>query len=606
MASNSSHPIGSAPGSADPWRELVRSVTTRLSAVLAELGASVDAEQIRRELEDPPTLPVDLAFPAHRAAAAAGAAADAFARDLAARSPPIPGIVAVEANGAYVNFLADPVALARETLDLVFSWRDRYGHGSDDLGPVCVEHTSANPTGPFHIGRIRNALIGDTLARCLSAAGYRVTTQYYVDDVGRQAALITWIWSKPIEAWPPEVRATLGEPPKLTPDGEKPDRYWGRPYAAASAFAKQHPDAGAEVTELAARLEAGEAIPLHRELAQRILGGMLASLGRLGVGFDELVWESDLVRDGSVARVVERLRHAPHAVREENGAWALDTSSYGLPKERARVIVTRANGTSLYPTRDVAYHLRKFARFPRVLDVLGTDHLLHARTLSAMLAEIGEARTPEFVIYQYITSPDGGKMSTRAGTAVYLDDLLDEAVRRARDEVLSRREDLPDADVDRIAERVGAGAVRYHILRVAPEKTVRFRWEDALSFEGRAAPFVQYSYARAASILRKAERDRPPYPFRSEAFQAETERSLVRAISRLPGRVAYVARTAHVHALAGYAHELAETFNRFYQEVPVLRADGDARDSRLALVAATRQTLGNTLELLGVPRLETM
>jgi arginyl-tRNA synthetase len=333
---------------------------------------------------------------------------------------------------------------------------------------------------------------------------------------------------------------------------------------------------------------------------------MLASLERIGVTFDEFVWESDLVRDGSVERVVERLRRAPHAVREENGAWALDATGYGLPKESARIIVTRADGTSLYPTRDVAYHLRKFAGFPRVVDVLGTDHLLHARTLNAMLAEIGETRRPEFVIYQYITAPDGGKMSTRQGTAVYLDDLLDEAVRRAREEVLRRREDLTPEEVERIAERVGTAAVRYHILRVAPEKSVRFRWEEALSFEGRAAPFLQYAYARASSVLRRAGREAPPYPYRPEALGGATERALLRSVSRLPGRIAYVARSAHVHTLAGYAHELAEEFNRFYQEVPVLRAEGDTRDSRLALVAAARQTLRNALDLLGVAPLDRM
>ncbi|MGC2289052.1 MAG: arginine--tRNA ligase, partial [Thermoplasmata archaeon] len=279
---------------------------------------------------------------------------------------------------------------------------------------------------------------------------------------------------------------------------------------------------------------------------------------------------------------------------------------YGLPKESATIVVTRGDGSSLYPTRDVAYHLQKFSRFARVIDVLGQDHQLHARTLDAMLSEIGETRRPEFLIYQDITVPEGGRMSTRKGRAVHLDDLLNEAVERAHTEVLQRREDLSEDQVATIAEHIGAGAVRFHILRIAPDKPVKFHWEEALSFEGRSGPFVQYSYARAGSILRKADRESFPYPFEAKALSLPEETDLVRTLARLPGMIEYVARTAHVHTVATYAYGLAEAFNRFYQAVPVMRAEGPTRASRLALVAATRQALGNTLDYLGLERLERM
>ncbi len=464
-----------------------------------------------------------------------------------------------------------------------------------------MEHTSANATGPFHIGRVRNALIGDTLARSLRAAGTPLTTQYYVDDLGRQAAMITWIWAKPLAEWPDEIRATMEG---ASPD-EKPDHYRGRPYPAVSAYLKSHPEAAQEVAELVHGLETGKAPPEHRALAQEILDGMVASLARLGVSFDEFVWESDLVRSGAVDHVLQRLQHAPHARKEENGAWAIDTATYGLPKEQTHVVFQRGNGTSLYISRDVAYHLTKFARFGWVIDVLGQDHQLHARTLGALLAEIGEPRRPDFIIYQDITVPDGGRMSTRGGSAVWLDQLLAEAVDRARKEVLARREGLAPEEVEHIAEAVATGAVRYHILRVAPEKPVVFRWEDALSFEGRSGPFCQYSYARASSVLRKPEAGSPPYAFDAERLIEPDEAALVRLIARLPRTVEQSARRAHVHAIAGYAHDVADRFNRFYHAVPVLRS-GEEKASRVALVAAVRQTLGNSLDLLGIPRLETM
>jgi len=591
-----------SPPPSDPWAEFVAEAVAALSAGLRTLVPSASWEGLEPMLELEGGPDGEIAFPAFRAAALARRPPTELAGALAAAIAPSALLTSVSAKGGYVNFRVAPQELVSRTLSAVLLGGAAYGHGAPAAAPVCVEHTSANPTGPFHIGRVRNAIIGDTLARLLRAAGHPVTTQYYVDDMGRQSAMITWIWSLPPDQWPEPIRAASDAD---AGSGEKPDRRWGRPYPAVSAYLKDHPEAAQQVADLVQRLEGGDPPPRHRELAEAILGGMLASLGRLGIGFDEFVWESSFVRDGSVERVLARLAAAPHAVHEANGALAIDATSYNLPKESAHVVVRRGNGTSLYVTRDIAYHLSKFARFDRCVDVLGQDHQLHARTLAALLAEIGEARRPEFLIYQDITVPEGGRMSTRGGSAVGLDELLEEAVARATREVRARRDDLTEADGARIAEAVATGAVRYHIVRVAPEKPVVFRWDDALSFEGRSGPFVQYSYARASSVLRKGEVERPPYPFDAGRLAQGEEYALVRVLARLPRTVAQAARTHHVHTMAGYAHDVADQFNRFYHAVPVLTS-GDDRPSRVALVAAARQTLGNALDLLGVPRLETM
>ncbi|HTZ61463.1 MAG TPA: arginine--tRNA ligase [Thermoplasmata archaeon] len=594
--------IDTADASADPVAPFVEEVLAGLESVLGSLGATTARSTIATSLNLDGGPEGDVAFPAHRAAAAARSPPDAFAARIAGAFPKSSRIPTVSAKGAYVNFSFAPSALTAATLGLIQTRGPEYGHRPVGGGAACVEHTSANPTGPFHIGRVRNAIIGDTLARVLRAAGRPVTTQYYVDDMGRQAAMVTWIWSKAERDWPEPIRKAvegLGAP------GEKADAARGRPYPAVSAYLKEHPEAQAEVADLVRQIELGVAPPGHRENAEAILGGMLESLARLGIRFDEFVWESDFLRDGSVERVLERMHHAPHAIREENGAWAIDATSYGLPKESNRVVFQRADGTSLYVLRDVAYHLAKFARFADVVDVLGQDHQLHVKTLDALLAELGERRRPSYLIYQDITVPEGGRMSTRKGSAVWLDQLLDEAVERARAEVLARREDLPESETDRIAEAVATGAIRFHIVRVAPEKPVVFRWEDALSFEGRSGPFAQYSYARASSVLRKAGVGPGPLPFEAERLSHPEELALVRLLARFPRAVAYAARTMHVQSLAGFAHDLADQFNRFYHAVPVLKSE-EERSSRIALVAAVRQTLGNALDLLGVARLETM
>ena len=596
----------SSGGLWDPWLPVRQHIVRELGLRLGSHGYPESAESLDRQLDDAPSGVADFGFATHRAAKSVGVPSDRLASDLAVDFPLSGGLVQVTSEGAYVNFHADTPRLVQSTLELVFARGAEYGSAPPRTEKVCVEHTSANPTGPFHVGRVRNGIIGDTMARVLRAAGYPVTTQYYVDDMGRQSAMITWIWSLPLDQWPAEIREGARPPNGASADSEKADHWYGRPYRYVSDFLKKDPQAAQQVADFVRQLESGHPPPRHREIAEAVLGGMLASLARIGIRFDEFVWESGLVSDGSVARVVERFRKAPHATIAENGALALDARGYDLPTESATVVVTRGDGTSLYPTRDVAYHLQKFSRFARVIDVLGQDHQLHARTLVAMLAELGENRRPEFLIYQDITVPEGGRMSTRKGKAVNLDDLLDEAVDRAHAEVLKRREDLSPEQVAEIAGHVAAGAVRYHILRIAPDKPVKFRWEEALSFEGRSGPFIQYSYARAASILRKAGRETPPYLFDAAALSAPEETQLVRTIARLPGTVAYTARTTHVHTMATYAYGLAEAFNRFYQAVPVLRAEEPARASRLALVAATRQALGNTLDYLGVERLERM
>ena len=596
-------PSDAAPSPAtDPWDDFLPGIERGISEGLNALGVPLAPAGVAEQLELDGSDEGDVAFPVFRFAGPARLPPPEFAARLAAAIPPDPAVLAVRAKGGYVNVRVDPTALAGRTLALVAARGPRYGHADGQATPACVEHTSANTTGPFHIGRVRNAIIGDTLARILAAAGQPVTTQYYVDDMGRQAAMITWIWSQSRDAWPAAVRAAVDGHER---DGEKPDLHWGRPYPAVSALVKDDEGVRGQVAEVVRAIETGAAPPRHHELVQAILDGMLASLARLGIRFDEFVWESGFVRDGSVDRVLARLAQAPHAVRESNGALAIDASSYRLPKESSHVVVQRGDGTSLYVTRDVAYHLAKFARFRRAVDVLGQDHQLHARTLDALLAEVGESRRPEFLIYQDITVPEGGRMSTRGGSAVWLDQLLDEAVERARAEVVARRDDLDPAAIDRIAEAVATGAVRYHVLRVAPEKPVVFRWDDALSFEGRSGPFVQYAYARAASVLRKAERPDGPIPFDARLLVDPDELGLVRVLARFPRVVRAAARTNHVHAVAGYAHDVADRFNRFYHAVPVLKS-GAERSTRLALVAAVRQTLGNALDLIGVPRLETM
>ncbi|MDE1835458.1 MAG: arginine--tRNA ligase [Euryarchaeota archaeon] len=612
MTATDAAPSGKLP--TDPWGPLRARASEMLRPSLEHAGWKGTVEELARVLEPGPEGKADLAVPMFRWSKTLGKRPDDLAKAIASGITPSPEFPRVSAEGGFVNFHMDLRAFTSTTLRMVLEGKGSYGAGAAKAGSVCVEHTSANPTGPLHIGRSRNTVIGDTLVRVLRAAGWNVVSQFYVDDVGRQAAMLVWIWSKPLSEWPPQIREASHLPGDERPPGLKADHWYGRAYPPTAAYIKEHEEAARSLAELSARMESG-AMPKeeYRKVPKEILDGILSSLARMHAAFDEFVWESDFLFDGSVERVAEKVRASSRYRRTDDGAEGVDATDFGLPKEAPLAYFRRADGTYLYPARDLAYHLQKFARFDRVIDVLGEDHKLHAKGVAALLEAAGEKRSAEVLTYGFINLPEG-RMTTRGGRVVNLDDVLDEAHERAVQEVRKRREDLPSEEVERIAESVGSGAVRFHILRVQPEKPIVFRWEEALSFEGKSAPFVQYAHARACSILRKAggSETSPMLVVPSPALEQipptlhPKEEALVRTLSQLPGLIARVSESRSVHLLALYAHEVAERFNEFYQELRVLNSEDEVRPFRLALTCAARQVLANTLAVIGVDALERM
>ena len=496
-------------------------------------------------------------------------------------------IGAVETQGPYVNFVASDVYFERV---LERAQKEAYPDLPERDETVLLEHTSANPTGPLHVGRARNPIIGDSLARLLRAAGYDVTVEYYVNDMGRQVATITWALEEFDEDDVSDIEGGR----------EKGDHDVVRYYRRANEVLEgEHGNEEAEraekeIDELLRALEEGDesALELVGGAVDRCLDGQLQSLERLGASYDGFVRESEFVLDGSVDEVASRLK-ADARSYEEDDAYAVDLSDFGIEKE---LVFLRGDGTSLYTTRDLAYHIDKFDRCDRAIDVLGEDHKLQSKQLSAALDVLGHDRDPEAIFYSYVNLPDG-KMSTREGTVVNMDDLLDEAVERARDEIEERAGDR-DRNVEEVgetAEAVGIGAVRYDIVARQPEKPITFDWEEALNFDGQHAPYVQYVGARASGILEKSEAEPRPD---TDALTTPEERALLRKVGELSAVVEDAADELAPHRLATYSRELAESFNEFYRECPVI--DADEERARLALVRASRVAIERSLGVIGV------
>ena len=506
-------------------------------------------------------------------------------------------IAAATAQGPYVNFVPSD-AYYEETAEE--AQRSDFGHLEPTGQEVVVEHTSANPTGPVHVGRARNPIVGDAVARVLDFAGHDVDRHYYVNDAGRQMAVFTWSYETFDEG---DLDAD--------PERDKADYDLVRYYRKGNRFLEDgDPDeveeAEDEIQAIMQGLEAGDEETYERvqEVVDTVLGGMRESLERLPAEFDEFVKETRFLRDGSADDVVARLKELDEAVYEED-AWQLELDEFDIEKN---FVFLRSDGTTLYATRDLAHHEWKFENYDRAVTVLGEDHKLQARQMNATLDLLGnDTDQLRQVIYSYVNLPEG-KMSTRAGTGIDLDDLLDEAIDRAREEVENRLDDrirdddLTEEDVERIAEQVGIGAVRYDIVSKQPTKAITFEWDRALDFEAQSAPYVQYVHARCCGILDEAGLETAPDSFDASLLETEAERELLEVVARFPAVIEEAAEDLEPHVVATYTRDIAETFNTFYRECPVLSedVDDDLRDARLALVAASKHAVGNALQVLGV------
>jgi arginyl-tRNA synthetase len=255
----------------------------------------------------------------------------------------------------------------------------------------------------------------------------------------------------------------------------------------------------------------------------------------------------------------------------------------------------------LYITRDLAYHRWKALNFDRLVEILGADHKLISGQLRTALRLLG-IKEPEVVIFEFVSLPTGS-MSTRRGKFISADELLDEVEKQAYLEVTARRPEDGEEFRRQVAKDVALGAVRYDVVKVSPEKATTFDWKAALDFEKLSAPFIQYSHARACSIMRKAE---ALGPFDPDLLKDASEVALIKKIAEFDLVIDRAARELKPHQLATYARELAESFNGFYRFSPVLEAPAGVRQARLALVNASRNALRVTLETLGIPALETM
>lgn len=580
-----------------------------LEALDADLEAALSAVGVEGEVWRKVIGPArertegDVALPCFPFAKAVGRPPAAIAEDLAAALEGHPALLEARASNGYLNLIADPAWLLQRLLE---------ADGSQSQGEnrlLLIEHTSANPNGPFHVGRARNAILGDTLVRLNRLAGRKVRAEYYVDDMGKQVGVLAWALEHLDEA---QVNGLLSDREAADPRwANKADHSRVRWYQAAQLLRQEASEEEQariedEIGRMVHASEHGDVAVLEAFEAAYgpVLEGMLETLGRLGIAFDAFTKESTFVVDGSVSAVMDELADLPIHGVAENGARFLDLGQRGL-KGKTEFFYRRADGSSLYATRDLAYHRWKWTQADHLIDVLGEDHRLQAKQVGLTLQELG-VQAPEVVFYSFIKLPEG-KMSTRRGNVVFMDDLLEEAVAHAAALVRDLRPEYDEAQVLSIAEAVAISAVRFNIIRVSPEKGFTFTWEEALSLDGGSAPFAMYAHTRACSIARRLED--AGWSAGEDVSLPEAPApglvSLLRLLAVHPDVLAQAVEQHRPHLFALHLLDLATAYNGFYRDCPVI-VDGQVHALHATVSETARAVLHDGLVGVGVVPLDRM
>lgn len=550
----------------------------RISGLLAKAAKiKFNFEEL---LEVPPdTAMGDYALPCFKLAKELKKGPAAIAEELSSRIKPDKHITGVKSSGPYINFSVNKTILFEETLNRILKEKSSYGSNKSGRGKkALIEHTSINPNASPHMGRVRNAIIGSSIANMLRFEGYKTGVHYFVNDVGKQIAML--------------VLGARGKKPSFD------DLL--KIYVDFNKKLEKDPKLEKEVFEQLNKLEKGD--KAVRQAFEKIVGicvkGQKIVLNELGIEYDYFDYESRYLWNKATEEIIKRLEKTGKVFVDEHGRKVIDMKGHNLPMKTPVLVLTRGDGTSLYVVRDIAYTIDKMKQANDVnLIVLGEDHKLYFQQISIALKMLGK-KSPEAIYYTYVLLKGKGKMSTRQGNLVLLEDLMGEALEKAEKEIIKKHGKVKNIK-DR-ARKIAYGAIKYSLLKVSSDKNVLFDVDEALSFEGDTGPYVQYAHARACSIIGKA--NRIPLKANYSLLKTGEEQKLISHLKDFPEVVLKALSTYQPYLMAHYLGTLAKNFNEFYHCCQCLGKgiDKALSDVRLALILCTKQVLENGLNLLGI------
>lgn len=547
-----------------------------------------------------------------RAGRGAGKPVPARAQELAeqvrGQMGSVDGVSHIEAVKGYLNVYFETSDYARRVVDEVLASRADFGRGAAKGQRLMVEFSQPNTHKAFHVGHLRSAILGDSLARIVDFAGYDTVRSNYPGDMGLH--VIRWLWAY--------LKFHNGEEPETDITN-----WMGAIYSDATKRLEETPELEAEVRALYARWDKRdpEVVALWQKTRQWSIEGFNQMYELLDIKFDKYYFNSEEEQPGK--EIVADLVKRGIAVDERpDGPVIVKLDELlGNKNEKFRVLVVlRSDGTALYATEDLSLVLHKFRDYPDmvksiyVVDVRQSLHFTQVfKTLE--LAGYEQAKKCVHVSYELVTLPGNVVMSSREGTVVLLENLIREAIERAKEEAKKKNPNLSEEQLDAVAYAVGLGALKYPLLARENTKIVTFDWQSALDFNGQAAPYIQYAHVRCNSILRKAGGETLNVePFDAAQDKRSTfnynldpsEIELIETISRFPAEVQRAAEEYKPLIIASLGYEIAKAFASFYDKCPVIQAEPKIREARLGLVMAAKQAMANALYLLGIQAPEVM
>lgn len=494
----------------------------------------------------------------------------------------------VEAKNGYINFFFNLSKLAEFVLRRIMKEKNKYGSSQiRKKRRVMIEFSQPNTNKPMHIGHARNTALGNSLSRILSFSGFEVIKANYFGDIGLHVAESMLGYLK----WG-----------KNSKPNKKPDHFVGDFYTRYYKEEEKNPELVEEARDLLRKWESGDEkiIKLWKRMREWCLKGFEETYKRFGVKFDVYFFESQFEKSGK--QIAEKLLEKGIAFKTEDGAIVADLEKHGLPS----CIILRSDGTSLYSTKDLALGIEKFEKYKieRSIYVVGSEQNLYLKQIFKLLELLGyeNAKNCYHLSYGLVMLPEG-KMSSRKGAAVFLDDMLDELKKLAYKIVSKNNPNLSEKEKNEIAENVGLAALKYALIRVSPEKNILFDKNKVVKFEGNTGPYLQYAHTRCSSILKKAGKWK--INFKNDKIKEE-EKRLIMKLVKFPEVVKSASKDLRPHYICNYAYELATLFSEFYHTCPVIHAKENLKNFRLTLVSAVKTTLENSLKLLGIKTLKRM
>ncbi len=488
-----------------------------------------------------------------------------------------PLIIKTEARGGYVNFFFYWEKVAEKVLSRILS-KEKISFGKNK--PIMVEFAHPNTHKSFHIGHFRNISLGESLCRILEFTGYKVIRTNYQGDIGPHVAKCLWGYKNLFESKPP--KQDRGE-------------WLGKVYTEANKKVTNNEQLEKEIDEINKKIYAKDPSlnKLWKTTRRWSLDYFSKIYKELGVEFNKLYFESEVEKRG-VEISQEALKK--NIAKLSNEAIVVDLEKYGLG---ATVIVTKL-GTPLYMAKDLGLAEKEFTDFKvdRCIHVVGSEQDLYFKQLFKIFEFINSpaAKKSQHLSYGLVMLKEG-KMSSREGNVVLYSELRDKIVEKTLGEVAKRNPKLSKRTKVSLAKKIALGAMKYAMIKIAPENTIIFDWEGALKLEGNTGPYLQYAHTRCLGILKKSKKHQTILFSKLSPH----EKHLIKVLMNFYGVAVNAAKDNRPNFICNYAYELATTFNNFYQNCPVLKAnDPRQRDFRLTLVTATKIVLENSLKLLGI------